>query len=265
MFVIVEGVAYIVDDTTGKKVTFDVDGQMQIDSSTTISITTQELLSYDEMFKKMNFKKSIDEIRKTYITTNASSDDYGFLIDNVLNAFDGNEELSKKMDDIIYSTVVKIENYLDDVVITFDKNGGTGTMAQVRKEVGDKYKLPACTFTAPEHKRFKEWKIGNTSYDVGDEITLSESITVRAIWENIPQYTLTFDANGGTGTMESVTKYEGEEYTLPASTFTAPDEKEFDQWLIGEDKYDAGDKIIVSEDATIEATWKDVEAEQGQE
>ena len=65
--------------------------------------------------------------------------------------------------------------------------------------------------------------------------------------------------------MESVTKYEGEEYTLPESTFTAPDEKEFDQWLIGEDKYDAGDKIIVSEDATIEATWKDVEVEQGQE
>lgn len=265
MFVIAEGVAYIVDGSTGKKVTFDVDGQMQIDSSTTISITTQEKLSYEEMFKKMNFKDAIETTRKQYILTNATSDDYGFLIDKVYNAFDGDEELSKKMGDIIYATVVKIENFLDDCVITFDKNGGTGTMAQVRKEVGDKYKLPTCTFTAPENKRFKEWKIGTTSYDVGDEITLSESITVRAIWENIPQYTITFDANGGTGTMESVTKYEGEEYELPASTFTAPDDKEFDQWLIGEDKYDAGDEITISADITVEATWKDVETQSGEE
>lgn len=256
MFVIQSGYAYTVSGTTGYKISFDVDGEMVVDTTSTISITTQELLSYEEMFKKMNFKESIQELRKQYIASNASSGDISYLVNKVYTAFD-DEELSKKMGDIVYDTVVKIENFLDDCVISFDKNGGTGTMADVRKEVGDKYKLPACAFTAPSNKRFKEWKIGNTSYDVGDEITLSESVTVKAIWENIPQYTLTFDANGGTGTMESVTKYEGEKYELPASTFTAPEGKEFSKWLIGEDEYDVGEEITVSANATIKATYVD--------
>jgi len=264
MFVIQDGYAYTVSESTGYKISFDVDGKMVVDTTSTISITNQELLSYEEMFKKMNFKASIQELRKQYIATNASSGDISYLVDKIYTAFD-DEELSKKLeDDVVYKTVVKIENFLDDCVISFDKNGGTGTMADVRKEVGDKYKLPTCAFTAPSNKRFKEWKIGNTSYDVGDEITLSESITVKAIWENIPQYTLTFDANGGTGTMDSVTKYEGEKYLLPESTFTAPEGKEFSKWLIGEDEYEVGAEITVTANATVKATYVDETNEEPQ-
>lgn len=262
MFVIDSGYGYLVDGTTGYKISFDVDGQMQVNTSSTITITTQELLNYEEMYKKLNVKASVDALRKTYITTNAQTDDYSYFIDEVSNAFNGNEELSKKMDNIIYNVVKKIEGFLDDCVITFDKNGGTGTMADVRKEVGDKYKLPACGFTAPEHKRFKEWKIGNTSYDVGDEITLEESITVKATYENIPQYTVSFDGNGGEGTMESVTKYEGETYELPASTFTAPEGKEFSKWLIGETEYEVGDEITVTANTTVKATYVDATPEE---
>ena len=262
MFVIVDGYAYFVDGSTGKKVSVDVDGNINISNDDTISITNQTLYCYDDMYKKMNFDKAIYDLQKSYIVSNANNDELGNFCDKV--EYSGKIKASTGKD-IIKSTVVEIENRLDDCVITFDKNGGTGTMAEVRKEVGETYELPACAFTAPENKRFKEWKIGTTSYDVGDEITLSTSITVKAIYENIPTYTVTFDANGGTGTMESATVLEGEDYELPASTFTAPEDKEFDQWLIGEDKYDAGDEVTISENTTVKATWKNVEAEAGQE
>ena len=260
MYAIVDGVAYFVDDDTGYKVTFDVDGQMDIDSSTTISISTQKLYRYDEMCRKMNVVSSIKDARKTYILTNANATELSHFYDNVLNLGKISGDIARKLKDVIYSSVKEIEGRLDDCVITFDKNGGTGSMAEVRKEVGDKYKLPVSTFTPPSGKRFKEWKIGDTSYDVGDEITLTTSITVKAIYENIPQYTISFNANEGTGTMDSVTKLEGEEYELPSNSFTAPEGKQFKNWLIGETEYEVGATITVESNVTVKANWEDIPA-----
>ena len=55
------------------------------------------------------------------------------------------------------------------------------------------------------------------------------------------------------------------EYTLPACTFTAPENKEFDAWQIGETRKNAGDKIDVSENTEVKALWKDVENQGGNE
>lgn len=186
MFVIVDGYAYLVKESTGYKISVDVDGNINVDDSDTISITNQTLYNYEDMYKKMNFDKAIKDLQKSYIVSNANADELGDLIDSINNS---DKFLAPKGNDIIKNSVKEIEGRLDDCVITFDKNGGDGTMAEVRKEVGDKYNLPECTFTAPEGKQFKEWKIGSTSYDVGDEITLSTSITVKATWENIPEPT----------------------------------------------------------------------------
>lgn len=71
--------------------------------------------------------------------------------------------------------------------------------------------------------------------------------------------TVSFDANGGTGTMAPVTVEKGTEYTLPANGFTAPGGKVFDKW----DKGAVGTKITVNEDVTIKAQWKDKEPEPG--
>ena len=71
-----------------------------------------------------------------------------------------------------------------------------------------------------------------------------------------PTYTVSFDANGGSGTMAQKTGVSGE-YTLPESTFTAPDGKEFKCWKVGEDEKNAGDKITVSSNITVKAVWKD--------
>ena len=83
----------------------------------------------------------------------------------------------------------------------------------------------------------------------------------------VQKYNVSFDANGGTGSMSAVEVDEGE-YTLPQCTLTGPDSKVFAGWEItitmtyGEYSWEQtqvkqpGDKVTVSKDMVIKATWK---------
>ena len=143
--------------------------------------------------------------------------------------------------------------------VSFDANGGTGTMANVTGVTGE-YTLPANGFTAPSGKQFKAWSVGGSEKAVGDKITVTANTTVTAVWEDIPvvTYTVSFDANGGTGTMTDVTGVSGE-YTLPANSFTAPDGKQFKAWSVGGVEKAAGDKITVTANTTVTAVWEAIE------
>ena len=134
--------------------------------------------------------------------------------------------------------------------VTFDANGGTGTMDKAAVEEGNTYMLPTCTFTAPAGKEFDKWDKGM----VGEVIPVTESITVKALWKDkIVECKVTFAPNGGTGTMADATLTKGEWLVLPECTFTPPEGKNFDKWLQG----DVGAKIVITADTTITAQWKD--------
>ena len=70
-------------------------------------------------------------------------------------------------------------------------------------------------------------------------------------------YTVFFAANGGTGTMADATGISGE-YTLPACTFGAPSGQQFKAWSVGGVEKAAGDKITVTADTTVIATWENI-------
>ena len=214
--------------------------------------------------------------------------------------------------------------------ITFDANGGSGTMDPVTGLTGE-FTLPANKFTAPSGKQFKGWSL-TTDGAIVTKVDMTENRTVYAIWENIPvtYYTVTFDsaggsavtaqsieagqkatkpadptkdgydfkgwtlngsaydfntavngnitlvatweqqqvvpttytvsfaANGGTGTMADVTGISGE-YTLPANGFTAPDGKQFKAWSVGGVEKAVGDKITVTANTTVTAVWEAIE------
>ena len=74
-----------------------------------------------------------------------------------------------------------------------------------------------------------------------------------------PKYTISFNANGGTGNMESVSKEAGS-YTLPANGFTAPENQEFAGWKVNNtgSLLQPGASITISESTTIYAQWKDI-------
>ena len=64
---------------------------------------------------------------------------------------------------------------------------------------------------------------------------------------------VTFNANGGTGTMAAVTVVKNKSYTLPDCTFTAPAGKEFDKWDLGA----PGASVTITKDTVVTAQWKD--------
>ena len=142
--------------------------------------------------------------------------------------------------------------------LTFDANGGTGSMAPKADLTGE-YTLPDNEFTAPSGKQFKGWSL-TTDGAIVTKVDMTENRTVYAIWENIPvvTYTVSFAANGGTGTMADVTGISGK-YTLPANGFTAPAGKQFKAWSVGGVEKVVGDKITVTANTTVTAVWEAVE------
>ena len=68
--------------------------------------------------------------------------------------------------------------------------------------------------------------------------------------------TITFNAGGGSGSMDSVTVKTGANYILPACGFTAPTDQEFKAWEIGGTEYKVGDSYTVNGDIEIKALWK---------
>ena len=144
--------------------------------------------------------------------------------------------------------------------ISFNANGGSGTMASVTMEAGT-YTLPTCTFVAPAGKQFKGWAISAEGAVIGATYNVTGDVTFYAIWEDIPAatYTITFDANGGSGTMASVTMEAGT-YTLPTCTFVAPAGKQFKGWAISAEGAVIGATYDVSGDVTFYAIWENIPA-----
>ena len=144
----------------------------------------------------------------------------------------------------------------EKVDVTFAGNGGGGSMDKVTVKKGSTYKLPANGFTAPENKEFDGWTVNGEDKKVGDEITVTDNTIVTAKWKD-SMVDVTFVGNGGGGSMDKATVKKGSTYKLPESKFTAPENKEFDGWVVnGEDKK-VGDEITVTDNTTVTAKWKD--------
>ena len=111
---------------------------------------------------------------------------------------------------------------LADCTITFNGNGGSGSMDSVTVKAETNYILPACGFTAPADQEFKAWEIGGTEYKVGDSYTVNGDIEIKALWKNSvitpTTYTVTVSNDGnGTGTATPSTAAAGTTITLTAT------------------------------------------------
>ena len=135
--------------------------------------------------------------------------------------------------------------------VAFDANGGTGEMEDV--STYSNYRLPECTFTAPEGLGFKAWLVNEVEYQPNDVITITGNTTITAVWAT--PYTLAFSANGGVGSLVAVKTLNT--VTLPECPFLAPEGKEFKAWRIGENEYAAGSVATLTEDAVAYAVWRD--------
>ena len=101
--------------------------------------------------------------------------------------------------------------------VSFNANGGTGTMAEVTGVSAGAYTLPANGFTAPDGKRFVGWatSAGGTAIAAGGTITVSANVTLYAIWEEIPTSHPAKPTLGITGTYT----YSGSAQTVTVTGF----------------------------------------------
>ncbi|MBR6065851.1 MAG: InlB B-repeat-containing protein, partial [Paludibacteraceae bacterium] len=99
---------------------------------------------------------------------------------------------------LVYSgdTPQPVETY----TLSYDENGGSGTMEEQTAEDGQSLTVKANTFTAPAGYSFKEWndnhKGSGTKYNAGQSVTMHADLTLYAVWSP-KSYTITLNANGG--------------------------------------------------------------------
>ena len=151
--------------------------------------------------------------------------------------------------------------------VSFDANGGTGEMSPVTVNTEDEYTAPECAFTAPEGQELDCWTNadGTETYPAGTSLgLLAGDTTLYAKWKDVEpapvtQFTVSFEANGGTGEMSPADVDADAEYTVPGSAFTAPAGKVFDSWNTSADgtgtKYMPQDAPTIHENMTLFAQW----------
>ena len=148
--------------------------------------------------------------------------------------------------------------------VSFDANGGSGTMAPV-KDVQGNYILPGCTLVPPKYDvdlEFQCWtdkSYGGSNYAEGDSFFLYKDMIFYAKWKLAGNHTVSFDANGGSGSMTGGS-YKGG-YALPACSFTAPSGKQFKCWALGSAsgmQFDTDATYYLYKDVTFYAIWEDI-------
>ena len=90
---------------------------------------------------------------------------------------------------------------IDTAEISFDVNGGSGTMNPVTVAIGSSYTLPECSLTPKTGEMFYHWSINGNTYVPGESITVSGNTTVKAEW-------------GSTSVWDYTTVYIGSDMTI---------------------------------------------------
>ena len=192
------------------------------------------------------------------------------------------------------------------VEVSFDPQGGIGTMDSLFCSPMTNITLPENGFMAPEGKTFKIWEIEGQEYAPGAEMMIGDDTVVKAVWEdgleesietderpdssvgdgitenpqaNVlgiaddpnPDYgtvdasessdpsqlEVSFDPQGGTGTMDSVFCSLMTNITLPENGFMAPEGKTFKIWENEGKEYAPGAEITIGDDTVVKAVWED--------
>ena len=201
-------------------------------------------------------------------------------IKNVADPTENQDAVTKKyVDELIAQFQAEISAFQDEIAtlqaeiaslqgtlsattftVTFDANGGSGTMATQTFVAGVAQTISSNIFTK-EHNNFIGWNTvadgSGTAYTDGQSITITESMTLYAQWTPIT-YIITFDSNGGSGIMSAQTFTSGIAQSLKTNTFTKSGYN-FAGWNTEANgsgtAYTNGQRIAVSSNMTLYAQW----------
>ena len=88
---------------------------------------------------------------------------------------------------LIWNSSTKVLTTVTACSVSYNANGGSGSISGSTVSQGTSITLPSCSFTAPSGKRFVQWntKANGTgvSKNPGDSYTVNSNVTFYAIWE----------------------------------------------------------------------------------
>ena len=147
--------------------------------------------------------------------------------------------------------------------LTYNANEGSGAPAAQSKTA-----VPPISFTVASGTptrsgyRFLGWadsSSGAVAYHAGDTLSLSGNKTIYAVWEKT--YTVTYNVNGGTGTVSSQTKYKDVAITLQGTEPTRTNYT-FIGWSTDSGSlyatYQFGDTYSTNADLVLYAVWREM-------
>ncbi len=148
--------------------------------------------------------------------------------------------------------------------VSYNENGGTGAPSTQTKYYGDTLTLSSTKPTRTGYT-FLGWSESSSAtsatYQAGASYTANKSTTLYAIWQRI-SYTVSYNANGGTGAPSTQTKYYGDTLTL-SSTKPTRTGYTFLGWSESSSAtsatYQAGGSYAANKSTTLYAVWKRIE------
>ena len=140
-------------------------------------------------------------------------------------------------------------------IISYDANGGAGAPSAQTKTHGVNLTLSS---TKPSRTGydFLYWQDQGTDYSIwhpGDSFDRDRNTTLKAIWQR-KTYTVSYNANGGTGAPAAQTKYYGENLILTTDEPTRAGYN-FINWFDGTEYYSPGGVYTANSPATLYAQW----------
>ncbi len=165
----------------------------------------------------------------------------------------------KNQDSItVRENVVLTAQWIRTYMITYCSNGGSGSMSPQTVYAGIQTVLQPNTFTFVNHK-FMGWldQDGSGYADYGS-LTPTKDLILNAQWKRV-SFIVSYNGNGGGGSMTPTVVNVGDSFSLPANSFTVPYGKLFIGWNTKEDgsgtMYYTGTEIIPTDSMTLYATW----------
>ena len=151
--------------------------------------------------------------------------------------------------------------------VTYNPNGGTGGTTDADITSGTQYTVKSDTEAGVTRTgyTFASWNTeangSGTSYQAGNNLTVTGDVTLYAQWTPLPTFSVTYNPNGGTGGTTDADITSGTQYTVKSDTDVGVTRTgfTFTGWNTQSDgsgtSYQAGNNFTVTADVTLYAQW----------
>ena len=148
--------------------------------------------------------------------------------------------------------------------VTFNSDGGTGTVNPMTAETGSAITLPSADGLSRQYYTFTAWETGEKHYNPGDKFTVSADTVFTAVWTR-NTITVTYEANNTSVTPSTHTETvdAGGFFRLPENPFdNSPDGRILYGWALTQTPQESdilkpnADSFADEDDIIFYAVWK---------